>query len=406
MLDNGNPRRPRFERTIAPPFLAHDILFSPDGRTVWVTSGSERRIALYRAGRKSAQVLESGAAPQHVTFARQKAFVACGGDGVVHRHRLDGERVREARVPLGSYNVTFGFGRVVTPSLGRGTVSLLDRNGRVRSFGASPTQRTTPASSSPEGGLVMKPLPVSSPFLALLAAITAGAGGANGSPYSPGLDYGWEGVRAPSGDVRYVTLGTPKSTMVAAISVRGGRVLRSRAVRGFYGVPLVAYDGTTSGLSGDGRTLVLATYGRFQASRGDPLPRAEVKTLKPYRLRRAARLLVLRRDLARRHEALPRRAHPGRPEPALPRPCLDLARRACSEGVIDRLVSKAIWGSARRPGRRPRRPLGVHALCSCQGKAIRALARHRPEAGLLHRPSAELGERRRCAYACGCARTR
>ena len=51
---------------------------------------------------------------------------------MVHRHRLDGERVRESRVPLGSYNVTFGWGRVVTPSLGDGTVSLLDRNGRVR----------------------------------------------------------------------------------------------------------------------------------------------------------------------------------------------------------------------------------------------------------------------------------
>lgn len=112
----------------------------------------------------------------------------------------------------------------------------------------------------------MNPLAPFVTLLALLAAITAGAGGANGSPYSPGLDYGWEGVRAPSGEVRYVTLGTPKSTMVAAISVRGGRVLRSRAVRGFYGVPLIAYDGTTSGLSGDGRTLVLATYGPLPAN--------------------------------------------------------------------------------------------------------------------------------------------
>ena len=133
VLDNGNPRRPRFERTIAPPFPAHDVVFSPDGRTVWVTSGSERRIALYRSGRQPARVLESGAAPQHVTFARQKVFVACGDDGVVHRHRLDGERVRESRVPVGSYNITFAFGQVVTPSLGQGTVSLLDRNGRVRS---------------------------------------------------------------------------------------------------------------------------------------------------------------------------------------------------------------------------------------------------------------------------------
>jgi hypothetical protein len=42
--------------------------------------------------------------------------------------------VREARVPLGSYNVTFGSGLIVTPSLGGGTVSQLDHNGRVRAI--------------------------------------------------------------------------------------------------------------------------------------------------------------------------------------------------------------------------------------------------------------------------------
>ncbi len=103
---------------------------------------------------------------------------------------------------------------------------------------------------------------------AVLAAISAGAGGANGSPYSPGLDYGQEGVRAPGGDVRYVTLGGPSSTMVATISVNGGRVVRSRALRGFYGVPLVAYDGTTGGLSGDGRTLVVGSYGPLPGDAG------------------------------------------------------------------------------------------------------------------------------------------
>ena len=132
VLDNGNPRRPRFERTISPSFPAHDVVFAPDGRTVWVTSGSERRVMLYGRERRPSTILASGAAPQHVTFARSKVFVACGGDGVVHRQRLDGERVREARVAAGSYNVTFGWGRVVTPSLGDGTVSLLDRNGNVR----------------------------------------------------------------------------------------------------------------------------------------------------------------------------------------------------------------------------------------------------------------------------------
>ena len=48
-------------------------------------------------------------------------------------HRPDGTLVHEADVPVGSYNVTFGWRRAVTPSLERGTVALLDEGGRVRS---------------------------------------------------------------------------------------------------------------------------------------------------------------------------------------------------------------------------------------------------------------------------------
>jgi DNA-binding beta-propeller fold protein YncE len=132
VLDTSNPRRPRLVRILAPPFLAHDVAFAPDGRTAWLTSGDERRIALYGPERRPLRVLDAGAPPQHVTFARLKAFVASGDDGTVRRHRLDGSLVREARVPVGSYNVACDFGRVVTPSLGRGTVAVLDRNGRVR----------------------------------------------------------------------------------------------------------------------------------------------------------------------------------------------------------------------------------------------------------------------------------
>jgi DNA-binding beta-propeller fold protein YncE len=128
----AEPRRPRVVGTIRPPFLAHDVVFAPDGRTVWVTSGDERRIALYTRERRPRRVLAADAPPQHVAFARDKAFVASGDDGTMHRHLLDGELVREARVPLGSYNVAFGGSTVVTPSLGGGTVALLDRNGRVR----------------------------------------------------------------------------------------------------------------------------------------------------------------------------------------------------------------------------------------------------------------------------------
>jgi len=131
VLDTSNPLRPKLVRRISPPFLAHDVVFTPDGRAVWVTSGAERRIGVYRDGDRLVRVLDAGAPPQHVTFAREKAFVASGDDGTVRRHGLDGALVREVRVPVGSYNVTFGWSRIVTPSLDGGAVSLLDRNGRV-----------------------------------------------------------------------------------------------------------------------------------------------------------------------------------------------------------------------------------------------------------------------------------
>jgi hypothetical protein len=133
VLGMEDPRRPRLVRTIRPPFLAHDVVFAPDGRHVWVTSGVERRLAIYDSGGRSpVAVLEADAPPQHVAFVGQLAFVASGDGASVRVHRPDGTLVEESRVPEGSYNVTFGAERAVTPSLDRGTVALLDERGRVR----------------------------------------------------------------------------------------------------------------------------------------------------------------------------------------------------------------------------------------------------------------------------------
>ena len=77
-------------------------------------------------------VIAAGAPPQHIAFVGSLAFVASGDDGTVRVHRLNGDFVRETEVPIGSYNVTFGFGRAVTSSLSRGTVAVLDGRGHVR----------------------------------------------------------------------------------------------------------------------------------------------------------------------------------------------------------------------------------------------------------------------------------
>jgi hypothetical protein len=114
----------------------------------------------------------------------------------------------------------------------------------------------------------MKLLLVLVAALALASALTAVAAKGDGSPYTPGLVQGAEGVVSPDRAVRFVTLATPRSTVVAAIRVRTGKVVRSNVLRGFYGVPIVAWDNSTGGVSADGKTLVLGSYGPLPGDAG------------------------------------------------------------------------------------------------------------------------------------------
>ncbi len=138
-LDLADPRRPKLARLITPPFPAHDVVFAPDGKYVWVTSGARNALAIYRLAGGAPRVLAAGAPPQHVGFMLSHAYVANGADGTVQRRRLDGAPVRSTRVPHGSYNVTcaqpersFGPAAVVTPSLNEGTVAVLAPSGALR----------------------------------------------------------------------------------------------------------------------------------------------------------------------------------------------------------------------------------------------------------------------------------
>jgi len=141
IIDVSAARNPRLVRTILPPFLAHDVVWAPDGEHVWVTSGTASEIAVYaRNARHPLRRLPAGTAPQHVAFLGSRAYVASGDDGSVRVHHLDGSVVRrDVTVPVGSYNISFSgpnesFGGPVgvTPSLDRGTVCLLSPSGVVR----------------------------------------------------------------------------------------------------------------------------------------------------------------------------------------------------------------------------------------------------------------------------------
>ncbi|MCI0632868.1 MAG: hypothetical protein L0206_02980 [Actinobacteria bacterium] len=138
VVDTSLATRPRFRGLIRPPYLAHDVVFTPNGSRVWVTSGTEGTIGVYRAhSRELRFTLTADAAPQHIVFGDRVAYVASGDDGTVRVHGLHGgRRIHTERVPFGSYNLTGIFGEGIrpwlfTPSLSQGTLCILDRRGRV-----------------------------------------------------------------------------------------------------------------------------------------------------------------------------------------------------------------------------------------------------------------------------------
>ncbi len=88
----------------------------------------------------------------------------------------------------------------------------------------------------------------------IVVGVLAGAARADGLPIAV-PDGGLEGV--PIGLTRYTALPAPGGTVLAQVQQRGGRIMRSRFVHGRYTIPAVALDGTASGISGDGGTLVL-----------------------------------------------------------------------------------------------------------------------------------------------------
>jgi DNA-binding beta-propeller fold protein YncE len=131
VVDLRRSTSPRLATRVVPPFPAHDVVFTPDGQRAWVSSGSERRLAVYDAHTlRLLFTLPAGEPPQHITFGSGAAYVT--SDDEVRVHRLeDGRLLRRTPVAAGSYNVTRGGRQVFTPSLERGTLTVLDTRGRL-----------------------------------------------------------------------------------------------------------------------------------------------------------------------------------------------------------------------------------------------------------------------------------
>ena len=116
-------------------------------------------------------------------------------------------------------------------------------------------------------------------------AVTAANAGGSGGP-GAGVEQGWDGLA--NGAVRYVAVPAGDSTTVQVIRRRDGRVLTFMSLKGAWGIPLVAFDGTTAGLMADGRTLLLG-----EATAGPSLRKHSNFTLVDMKKMRVVRKLRL-----------------------------------------------------------------------------------------------------------------
>lgn len=89
-----------------------------------------------------------------------------------------------------------------------------------------------------------------------LTAAAASAAHADGLPVG-NLDTTLTGISVPGSSARYFAIQSGRRTVVASVYRDGGLLQGHATLPGTFTIPAVAQDGTTTGLSADGRTLVL-----------------------------------------------------------------------------------------------------------------------------------------------------
>jgi hypothetical protein len=116
-----------------------------------------------------------------------------------------------------------------------------------------------------------------------VAALAAGlAAAATAAGPTPGFSQ--PGVISPNGKIRYVAVSRGTTTFVKAVRVLDGRMLRHTTLRGVWGVPLVAFDGTAEGVTRDGKRLLLETEAGQSTTRFAFLSTKTLKVLQSFTL--------------------------------------------------------------------------------------------------------------------------
>jgi DNA-binding beta-propeller fold protein YncE len=125
--------RPRVIGHFTPGFPAHDLAFSPDGRTVWVTSSAGPDVTAFDARNHRVMFrVPVGAPPQHIVFDGRYAYLTSGYGSVIEKvDARTGAVVKRATAPYGSFELDAADGYVVSSSLLRGTLAVYTPNLRL-----------------------------------------------------------------------------------------------------------------------------------------------------------------------------------------------------------------------------------------------------------------------------------
>jgi hypothetical protein len=99
-------------------------------------------------------------------------------------------------------------------------------------------------------------------FAVVCSCVAAGgfvalSGAAAGGP-PPGIVSDGNGITSPDGSLRYFALAGGTQTLLEAIRIQDGTLVNEAWLPGRYGIP--AISSTPTGLTADGKTLVLTTY--------------------------------------------------------------------------------------------------------------------------------------------------
>ena len=113
-------------------------------------------------------------------------------------------------------------------------------------------------------------------IIAAAALVAPAAAHASGG----GLTAGFGGKGAAGEQYTYVAIGGGNTSTIQKIRRDGGAVEQFRQLKGIYGVPQVAYDGSATGLSHDGGTLVLSDIPRTYPIKHTRLMVLDARTLK------------------------------------------------------------------------------------------------------------------------------